>query len=120
MADNKKPKKKIASKQTKPASRATAKKAPAKKAQAKKAPAKKAPAKKAGRPPKQKTSATPAQMDKAVFSIETTKSDSGELITSVSGVAPQTVVNYAAELITANDVKSSTLRKRMLQWFKRR
>lgn len=116
MADNKKQPKKQASK------KAVAKKTPAKKAPAKKKPvAKKAPAKKPGRPPK--TSNPDAEFVKVKAKIE---ADAGELVdaartlvTTVSGVAPQTVTTFVGELITANDVKSASLRKRVLRWFKR-
>lgn len=113
--------KKQPKKQT-PAKKAPAKKAPAKKAPAKKAAPKKAAAKKKpGRPAK--TSNPGAEFVKVKAQIE---KDAGELVdaartlvTSVSGVAPQTAISYVAEVITANDIKSAPLRKRVLKWFKR-
>ena len=116
-ASNKQPKKKA------PAKKAPAKNAPAKKAAPKKAATKKAaaPKKKPGRPAK--TSNPGAEFVKVKAQIE---NDAGELVdaartlvTSVSGVAPQTAISYVAEIITANDVKSASLRKRVLKWFKR-
>ena len=106
--------------------KAVAKKAPAKKTAAKKAPAKKAntPAqakRKPGRPAKASTPA--AELPEVTVAVQQEIQelvlDAKELITTVSGIAPQTVVSHVAELITANDIKSKTLRKRVLAWFKR-
>ncbi len=107
-----------------PKKQAAAKKAPAKKAAAKKAPVKKAAAKKKpGRPAKATTSNPAAEVEEVKVQIE---QDAGELvdaakslITTVSGIAPQTAISYVSEVITANDVKSAALRKRVLKWFKR-
>lgn len=116
MAAKKKPAKKTAA----------AKKAPAKKAAAKKVATKKALAqadakKKPGRPPK--TSSSSAELKEATArmtkEIDDVVSETRELIKSASGVAPQTAITFVSELITANDIKSASLRKRVLSWFKR-
>jgi hypothetical protein len=105
--------------------KAVAKKAPAKKAAGKTAAAKKAttPAqakKKPGRPAKAKQiESVEAEVNDVVDSVEEAVTEARELITSVSGIAPQAAFSYVAELITANDIKSKTLRKRVLAWFKR-
>jgi len=111
----------------KPAQKKTAtKKAPAKKAAASKAPAKKANAqaeakRKPGRP--SKTSSSSAELKEATVrvskEVDDVVTEAKELIKSVSGVAPQTAVTFVSELITANDIKSASLRKRVLAWFKR-
>ena len=51
--------------------------------------------------------------------IDDVVSETRELIKSASGVAPQTAITFVSELITANDIKSASLRKRVLSWFKR-
>lgn len=109
--------------------KAVAKKAPAKKTAAKKSPAKKAntPAeakRKPGRPAKAKNAeelvdSVETEVNDVKDSIQDAFTEVRELVTSVSGIAPQTAVNFAAQLITANDIKSKTLRKRVLSWFKR-
>jgi hypothetical protein len=106
--------------------KAVTKKAPAKKASASKAPAKKAGAqadakKKPGRPPKTSSSTTELKKSTARVSkeVDDVVSETRELIKSVSGVSPQTAITFVSELITANDIKSASLRKRVLAWFKR-
>lgn len=106
----------------KPVQKKTAtKKAPAKKAPAKKASAQADAKKKPGRPPK--TSSSSAELKEATArmtkEIDDVVSETRELIKSASGVAPQTAITFVSELITANDVKSASLRKRVLAWFKR-
>ena len=118
MAANKKQPKKQTPAKKAPAKKAVAKKAPAKKAAAKKAaPAKKKP----GRP--SKTSNPGAEFVKVRAQISKDADElvdaARALVTSVSGVAPQTAISYVAEVITANDIKSAPLRKRVLKWFKR-
>lgn len=103
----------MATSKKQPAKAASPKKAAPKKAAAKKAAPKKAastdqPKKKPGRPPK-------------------TAQPKVEITVSASGIAPMTVASKVAETITkanetvikANDVKSPSLRERMLKWFKR-
>jgi hypothetical protein len=101
--------------------KAATKKAPAKKAPAKKASAQADAKKKPGRPPK--TSSSSAELKEATArmtkEIDDVVSETRELIKSASGVAPQTAITFVSELITANDVKSASLRKRVLAWFKR-
>lgn len=106
----------------KPVQKKTAtKKAPAKKAPAKKASAQADAKKKPGRPPK--TSSSSAELKEATArmtkEIDDVVSETRELIKSASGIAPQTAITFVSELITANDVKSASLRKRVLAWFKR-
>ena len=111
-----------------------AKKAPAKKAPAKKAPAKKAVAKKTtsqdseakkktARPAKTSTSVSTSELADVKVKIEQDATElvdaAKSLITSVSGVAPHTAVTLVSEVITANDIKTAALRKRVLKWFKR-
>lgn len=101
--------------------KAATKKAPAKKAPAKKASAQKDSKKKPGRPPK--TSSPSAELKEATArmtkEIDDVVTETRELIKSASGVAPQTAITFVSELITANDIKSASLRKRVLSWFKR-
>lgn len=101
--------------------KAATKKAPAKKAPAKKASAQADAKKKPGRPPK--TSSSSAELKEATArmtkEIDDVVSETRELIKSASGIAPQTAITFVSELITANDVKSASLRKRVLAWFKR-
>ena len=101
--------------------KAATKKAPAKKAPAKKASAQADAKKKPGRPPK--TSSSSAELKEATArmtkEIDDVVSETRELIKSASGVAPQTAITFVSELITANDIKSASLRKRVLAWFKR-
>ena len=101
--------------------KAATKKAPAKKAPAKKASAQADAKKKPGRPPK--TSSSSAELKEATArmtkEIDDVVSETRELIKSASGVAPQTAITFVSELITANDIKSASLRKRVLSWFKR-
>ena len=101
--------------------KAATKKAPAKKAPAKKASAQADAKKKPGRPPK--TSSSSVELKEATArmtkEIDDVVSETRELIKSASGVAPQTAITFVSELITANDIKSASLRKRVLSWFKR-
>lgn len=101
--------------------KAATKKAPAKKAPAKKASAQTGSKKKPGRPPK--TSSSSAELKEATAritkEIDDVVSETKELIKSASGIAPQTAITFVSELITANDIKSASLRKRVLAWFKR-
>lgn len=101
--------------------KAATKKAPAKKAPAKKASAQAGSKKKPGRPPK--TSSSSAELKEATArmtkEIDDVVSETKELIKSASGIAPQTAITFVSELITANDIKSASLRKRVLAWFKR-
>jgi hypothetical protein len=106
-----------------------AKKAPAKKAAAKKAVAKKTTSqdseakKKTTRPAKTSTSVSSSELADVKVKIEQDATElvdaAKSLITSVSGVAPHTAVTFVSEVITANDIKSVALRKRVLKWFKR-
>lgn len=87
------------------------KKAPAKKAPAKKAPAKKVPAKgatpaKRGRPPK-----AAIQKDDKVFS------GVDEFIDELNRIAEEPKKDTV--VVRANDVRTVSLRKRMLKWFKK-
>ena len=89
------------------------KKAPAKKTATKKAPAKKAPAKKA--PTKAKAETVSAKTKEAVSNKTvlqeakpTTFVDSERFLKSIA----------ESNVIKANDIKSASLRKRMLAWFK--
>lgn len=106
----------------KPVQKKTAtKKAPAKKTPAKKTSAQADAKRKPGRP--SKTSSSSAELKEATArmtkEIDDVVSETRELIKSASGVAPKTAITFVSELITANDIKSASLRKRVLSWFKR-
>lgn len=109
-----------------PTKKAAEKKAPAKKVAQKKTPAKKAVAKKVA----PKKSAQPKRATKAavnftstadgVYTTSTT-STTGNISISVTPTVP---VQEIAKVVTSsvvkmNDVKNSSLRKRMMAWFKR-
>lgn len=96
-----------------PAKKAPAKKSPAKKNAASKAPAKKTPAKKAtakkatGVAPKSQTSTTTSTIDADVI-WSVFQNDAADISATVNG-----------KVIYANDVVPSSLKKRVLAWFKR-
>lgn len=95
------------------AKKAPAKKAPAKKNAASKTPAKKTPAKKAvakkatGVAPKSQTSTTTSTIDADVI-WSVFQNDAADISATVNG-----------KVIYANDVVPSSLKKRVLAWFKR-
>jgi hypothetical protein len=100
------PAKKVAGKA--PAKKNAASKAPAKKATASKTPAKKATAKKAtGVAPKSQTSTTTSTIDADVI-WSVFQNDAADISATVNG-----------KVIYANDVVPSSLKKRVLAWFKR-
>jgi predicted flap endonuclease-1-like 5' DNA nuclease len=105
----------------KPVKKTTAKKAAPKKAAPKKAVAKKVPAKKKAatkKPVAKKITPNGPIPNKKDAPIQDFKAE--ELISSVSGIAPQTqAVVTQSGVIHANDIKSPKTRKRMLKWFKR-
>lgn len=91
-----------------PAKKNAASKAPAKKATASKTPAKKATAKKAtGVAPKSQTSTTTSTIDADVI-WSVFQNDAADISATVNG-----------KVIYANDVVPSSLKKRVLAWFKR-
>ena len=88
--------------------KATASKTPAKKATASKTPAKKTVAKKAtGVAPRSKTTTTTTAIDgEAIWNVF--QNDSANISATVNG-----------KVIYANDIVTSSLKKRVLSWFKR-
>jgi hypothetical protein len=86
-------------------------KAPAKKAPAKKAPAKKAPAKKAPAP-KSAVGVRPEDADRLLAKATEPKPQFVSAEKLMKTIAEQTAV------VRVNDLKSASLRKRMLAWFK--
>jgi len=91
-----------------PAKKNAASKAPTKKATASKTPAKKATAKKAtGVAPKSQTSTTTSTIDADVI-WSVFQNDAADISATVNG-----------KVIYANDVVPSSLKKRVLAWFKR-
>lgn len=121
------PEKKQAPSQSKkkaPAKKAVAKKAVAKKASVKKEVAKKAPAKKAvaKKQPAKKYEGKPKFVNTSQFA-NTTTSSSPHVNTTVTMSTPavNTTANSSVTntVIKMNDVKTPSLRKRMLRWFKK-